>query len=91
MDKKFTKLLCFVTTAIFVSNLIAFPVAAYSDDNIRVILNEEELVFDVPPQIINDRTMVPLRVIFEALGSYVELTLQMCQLLIFSLPHLATI
>ncbi len=38
---------------------------------IRVMLNGEEIAFDVPPQIIEDRTMVPLRAIFEALGATV--------------------
>lgn len=41
-------------------------------DSITVLLNGRRLVFDVPPQIIDDRTMVPMRVIFEALGFDVE-------------------
>ena len=40
-----------------------------AEQNANVILNGEELIFDVQPQIINDRTMVPMRVIFEALGA----------------------
>jgi len=40
--------------------------------NIRVVLDGEPISFDVPPQIINDRTMVPLRAIFEALGAGIE-------------------
>ncbi len=39
-----------------------------SNNDIRVILDGSEIEFDVPPQIINDRTMVPMRAIFEALG-----------------------
>ncbi|MDI9449250.1 MAG: copper amine oxidase N-terminal domain-containing protein [Pelotomaculaceae bacterium] len=39
---------------------------------VRVILNGRTLQFDVPPIIENDRTLVPLRVIFEALGAGVE-------------------
>lgn len=39
---------------------------------ISVELDGEALVFDVEPVIINDRTMVPLRVIFEALGAVVN-------------------
>ena len=39
---------------------------------IKVKLNGEYLVFDQPPQIINDRTMVPVRAIFEAMGYTVE-------------------
>ena len=38
---------------------------------IRVFLNGERLAFDIPPQIINGRTMVPMRGIFEALGARV--------------------
>lgn len=39
---------------------------------ISVSLNGSKIGFDVQPQIINDRTMVPLRSIFEALGATVE-------------------
>ena len=41
-------------------------------DNITVILNNSPITFDVPPQVINERTMVPLRAIFEALGASVD-------------------
>lgn len=37
-----------------------------------VMLNEEELSFDVPPVMENGRTLVPLRAIFEALGAKVD-------------------
>jgi hypothetical protein len=36
-----------------------------------VLLNGSPLEFDVPPQIINERTLVPMRAIFEALGAAV--------------------
>ena len=39
---------------------------------IKVTLNGTELAFDVQPQLINDRTMVPMRKIFEALDANVE-------------------
>lgn len=42
------------------------------DGTIRVALNGWTMSFDVPPIIENDRTLVPLRVIFEALGAGVE-------------------
>ena len=38
---------------------------------IKVLLNGNKLEFDVSPQIISGRTMVPLRKIFEALGAQV--------------------
>ncbi|OPX90199.1 MAG: hypothetical protein A4E53_01085 [Pelotomaculum sp. PtaB.Bin104] len=40
-------------------------------NEIKVILNGRRLAFDVDPVIENDRTLVPLRVIFEALGAVV--------------------
>lgn len=36
--------------------------------DIKVLLDGRELSFDVPPQIIEGRTLLPLRAIFEALG-----------------------
>ena len=50
----------------------AFWTPVIADEGIRVLLNGAELTFDVPPQLINDRTMVPMRRIFEALGAKVE-------------------
>lgn len=41
-------------------------------DAIKVNLNGKAVSFDVAPQIINDRTMVPMRAIFEAMGAAVE-------------------
>lgn len=38
---------------------------------IQVFMNGAELTFDVPPVIENDRTLVPFRAIFEALGAEV--------------------
>ena len=45
------------------------PPVEISFDEISVILDGRVLIFDVPPRIVNNRTMVPLRVIFEALGA----------------------
>jgi len=39
---------------------------------IKVILNGEQLSFDEPPQMINGRTMVPLRAVFTAMGASVS-------------------
>ena len=41
-------------------------------DEITVKLDGAKILFDVSPRIINERTMVPLRAIFEALGATVE-------------------
>ena len=60
------KLITTLLTSIILISTIILPVSA--DDNIKVLLDGQELSFDVPPQIINDRTMVPMRTIFETLG-----------------------
>lgn len=49
-------------------NINLFP----ESGDISVILNGEELLFDNPPVIKNDRTLVPFRKIFESLGYTVE-------------------
>jgi len=52
--------------------LVTCAVTVVSADNdITVLVNEKAVEFDVVPQIINERTMVPLRAIFEALGATV--------------------
>ena len=42
--------------------------AVLAEDDITVLLNDQPIEFDVPPQIIESRTVVPFRAIFEALG-----------------------
>ena len=42
------------------------------NDEIAVQFNGKYMSFDVPPLLINDRTMVPMRAIFEALGCAVS-------------------
>ena len=39
---------------------------------VRIIVNGRDLAFDVPPVIEDGRTLVPVRVIFEALGANIE-------------------
>ncbi len=57
-------------TLIMVIGMFAIPVKA--DNDIKVLLDGQELNFDVPPQLINSRTMVPMRKIFEAMGATVD-------------------
>lgn len=47
-------------------------IIGYADSGITVTLNGSKIDFDVQPQLINNRTMVPLRKIFEAMDIYVE-------------------
>ncbi|MDY5626275.1 MAG: stalk domain-containing protein [Clostridia bacterium] len=43
-----------------------------NNSEIKVIIDGETLATDQPPVIINDRTLVPLRAIFEKLGAFVD-------------------
>lgn len=48
------------------------PTATTQPKDIDVVVNGEKLVLDVAPVIVNDRTMVPMRAIFEALDAKVN-------------------
>jgi hypothetical protein len=45
--------------------------AAAAGQPIRVVLDGRELAFDAPPRIVNNRTLVPVRGVFEAMGATV--------------------
>lgn len=45
---------------------------AFAAGQIRVVLNGQPLYMDTPPQIVQGRTLVPMRAIFEALGATVS-------------------
>ena len=64
------KLLSRILTAGIIASCISLPV--FADDGIKVTVDGQRLQFDVEPQIINDRTMVPMRAIFEKLGAEVD-------------------
>ena len=68
MKNKFTILI----TVIMTLSLI-LPINTYATSNeIHVIMNGQNVSFDVPPQIIKNRTMVPMRAIFEQFGMNVN-------------------
>lgn len=59
-------------SAVLLSLIMAFNicgVSGYADNGITVTLNESEIEFDVQPRLIDGRTMVPIRAIFEAMGA----------------------
>ena len=64
------KLISVLLTIIMAVSATAIP--AIANDNITVKLDGKEVAFDVAPQLVNERTMVPVRAIFEALGATVE-------------------
>jgi hypothetical protein len=51
---------------------MATTTIALADTPIKLIVNGDEIYSDVPPQIIDGRAMVPLRVIADALSAKVE-------------------
>ena len=51
---------------------VMLSTTAFAGDEIKVMVNGELVNFDVQPQVISSRTMVPLRAIFEKLGATVE-------------------
>ena len=64
---------CIKTLMLFlIVSLIATSMSCLAESEIKVAIDGEYVEFDVKPQIINDRTMVPLRAIFEALGTEVD-------------------
>lgn len=58
--------------ALFLIVPLLIATAAYADFGIRLYINGNEIQSDVPPMIINDRTMVPARVVFENLDATVD-------------------
>ena len=52
--------------------LISVNITIFASDTISVTLDGNYIEFDVHPQIINGRTMVPIRAIFEKMGAVVE-------------------
>lgn len=67
MKKKISIVLLSLAMAFNTCSLVG-----YADSGISVTLNGEVLAFDVQPQLIDNRTMVPLRKIFEAMGAIVD-------------------
>ena len=49
-----------------------FSFSAFADDEISIIINGKKLTMDQNPVIIDGRTLVPVRAIFEGLGAQVE-------------------
>lgn len=64
------KLITLFLTAFLALTVMVFPASAAGE--IKVVLDGKEISFDQPPVIVNDRTMVPMRAIFEALGAEVD-------------------
>lgn len=74
MKKIAKKIVGIVTTAALISALSAGCVIAKNDTNdaIKVTYDGSAIEFDVEPEIVNDRVMVPMRAIFETFGAKVK-------------------
>lgn len=68
INKKFI----YVLVGLFVILTNTIGVSANSQNEIKVAINGQQVYFDVNPTTINDRTMVPMRAIFENLGATVN-------------------
>ena len=64
------RILYFFIATITILNLVS--ILAHAESDIIVELNGKKIQFDQPPIIQNDRTLVPMRAIFEAMGCDVE-------------------
>lgn len=61
-----------ISLLLVVCLVLSVSVTTFASDTIYVILDGSYIEFDVSPQIINGRTMVPIRAIFEKMGATVE-------------------
>lgn len=59
-----------VTLILIILSLIQIC-PTYANEAVSVFLDNEQIQFDVEPIVVNDRTMVPMRAIFEKLGAEV--------------------
>ena len=62
----------FLGLLLAIALLLSINITTFASDTIYVTLDGSYIEFDVKPQIINGRTMVPIRAIFEKMGAIVE-------------------
>lgn len=60
-----------VVLAVLASLLLAAPAAANTPPNVEVLFNGHPVLSDVEPQIVNGRTFLPFRALFEKVGATV--------------------
>jgi len=66
-------LMLFISAILMVS---FFTIIAFANSTIKLIVNGSEIKPDVPPQIINGRTMVPIKWVAETLAFEIDLTVE---------------
>ena len=62
------KILALVISVIMIMSCVT----AVAQSNISIVIDGEAKVFDVMPEMVNDRTLVPMRGIFETLGAEIS-------------------
>ncbi|MFZ5645828.1 MAG: copper amine oxidase N-terminal domain-containing protein [Bacillota bacterium] len=67
MKRKIIMFLCLVLVA-----TLFYSIGAYAGSPIKIVVNGKQLQPDVAPQVIDGRTMVPIRFVAEALGAKVS-------------------
>lgn len=65
------KSLFILLIGIFIGSMFS-PYSSMATQSIKLIINNQEIQCDTPPQIINGRVMVPARFVAESLGASVE-------------------
>lgn len=60
-----------LVTGLLIGIILSTGVLVYASTPIKLIVNQKEIQCDVPPQIIDGRTLVPARFLAEALGARV--------------------
>ncbi len=63
--------LCAIVLLVALVPVVRPPLTAAAADPVRLFVNGHELQPDVPPQLVGGRTLVPVRVVAEALGAQV--------------------
>jgi hypothetical protein len=61
-----------LAAVVALSFIVLLAGAGYAQDAIRIVVNGKEVTGDVPPQIVDGRTLVPLRTVADALGAQVD-------------------
>lgn len=80
----------FLLIAVFAFGAFFYTPRAIAGENIKIYINGQEIKTDTNPLIINDRTMVPIRVVSESLGMDVKWDVTSRSVLITSMSEKTT-
>jgi len=64
--------LCYRVLSVVIAFVMSFTVNVPASSEFAVVVNGERLSFDVPPRVVNNRVLVPVRAIFEKLGAEIS-------------------